>query len=485
MGYYFISIGGSGSKIMESLAHLCVAGILPGNEKLNIIAVDPDSGNGNFERAATIINEFSEFQNLDVGNDTPLFKNKIEIVRPFPWKPSTQNIKLDDLMNANIIKHTPLGKLYRALYTSKERNTSLNEGFRGHPSIGAAVLAQKFLFQRDQGWGHLIQEIQNDVGNSDRGVKIFLAGSIFGGTGAAGLPTISRLLREKLKDYSKKISIGGAFLLPYFTFISEEENNELFAKAKNFLTNAKAALKYYSLGKNDFDYMYFFGDSLLTDVNFSIGGNEQKNDSHIIEFYAALAAADFFDQEPCHDSQGTSFKYICRNREHAYDWEDFQRAVPNLKEKFVQFARFIFAYNQLVDPIIKDPPQQGFFEKLFSNKTPPWYVDLIKRPNVNVDTNEVKNFERYTLNFCNWLKQIETPRNGRQISLIKSSFFNVSQGKVHLVADEFKSCDFSQSNLTLAKVSNKLNSPSPNLKKLSTKNFGRLLRFLYEACRAS
>ena len=33
MGYYFISIGGSGAKVMESLTHLCAAGLLPNFEK--------------------------------------------------------------------------------------------------------------------------------------------------------------------------------------------------------------------------------------------------------------------------------------------------------------------------------------------------------------------------------------------------------------------------------------------------------------------
>lgn len=482
MGYYFISIGGSGSKIMEALTHLCVAGILPGNEKLNVIAVDPDSSNGNFERASAVIKDFSNFQNMNVGNESALFKNKVQIVEPFPWKPATHNVKLDNLMDANIIKDTPLGKLYRALYTSKERDTPLNEGFRGHPSIGAAVLAQKFLFQKDEGWGRLIQEIQNDVGNSDRGVKIFLAGSIFGGTGAAGIPTIARLLRDKLSPYTDRVSIGGVLLLPYFTFLSKEDDDELYAKSKNFLTNAKAALKYYSQGENDFDYMYFFGDSLPINVNFSIGGNEQKNNSHIIELYAALAAADFFAQEARH-SQGTEFKYICRNKENVFEWEDFLRLVPDFKEKFVQFSRFVFAYNQLISPIIKNPPQQGFFSRLLSNKTPPWYVDLIRRPNVDIDTNEVKCFERYTLAFCTWLKQIET-LNGREVALIKSSSFNVSQGKVQIETKEFNSCDYTMGNLTLGKVSERLNSPSQDLKKLPASDFGRLLRFLYESCRA-
>ena len=45
MSYYFISIGGSGAKVMESLAHLCVLGALPNTRKqkdIYIMAIDPD-----------------------------------------------------------------------------------------------------------------------------------------------------------------------------------------------------------------------------------------------------------------------------------------------------------------------------------------------------------------------------------------------------------------------------------------------------------
>ena len=69
MSYYFISIGGTGAKVMESLIHLCIAGILPENERLFISAIDPDVGNGNLERTATALNNFAVFQSFSVGND--------------------------------------------------------------------------------------------------------------------------------------------------------------------------------------------------------------------------------------------------------------------------------------------------------------------------------------------------------------------------------------------------------------------------------
>ncbi len=72
MSCYFISIGGSGAKILESLIHLTAAGILPGNEDLNVIALDPDTGNSNLGRTKSTLSFFQKFQDAEVGAGTDL-----------------------------------------------------------------------------------------------------------------------------------------------------------------------------------------------------------------------------------------------------------------------------------------------------------------------------------------------------------------------------------------------------------------------------
>ena len=120
MGYYFISIGGSGAKVMESLTHLCNAGVMPNREKLNVLAIDPDVGNGNLERTSAALNNYDVFQNLEVGNDTPLFKTKVSLIKPFPWNPTEHDKNLDDLMGYQTCSGTPLGILYEVLYSRRE-----------------------------------------------------------------------------------------------------------------------------------------------------------------------------------------------------------------------------------------------------------------------------------------------------------------------------------------------------------------------------
>lgn len=459
MSYYFISIGGTGAKVMESLTHICIAGLLPENERLYIAAIDPDVGNGNLERTSTALNNFAAFQNFSVGNDTPLFKNKISIVRPFPWNPTGHDKNLDDLIEFYHHNNTPVGKLYEILYTKKERDTTLNEGFRGHPSIGAAVLAKKF----DDG-SKLTAQIEKIIGEGEN-VKIFLAGSVFGGTGAAGLPTIARLLKNNLADYVDRISIGGALILPYFSFTPTNIKNELFARSENFLPNTKAALKYYSEKENLFDATYFIGDSVMTPVGeFSVGSANQRNEAHIVELYAALAAADFYSR-PLHAPK--IFKYICRHEHDKFSWSD----IPASSERFVQFARFIFAYVQLIKPVLIDLVSGD--AKAYKY---PWFVDFLK--GVDITAPDVVNFNFYAEAFAAWLKQLET-LNGREVFLINPAMFEANPARL-VDKKLFAALDGTKSKLTFHEIFYRLTEP---FKFDSTvKGFGKFLRRLYDAC---
>ena len=482
MGYYFISIGGSGAKVMESLTHLCIAGAMPDRGKLNVLSIDPDVGNGNLERTSAALNNYDVFQTLEVGADTPLFKTKVSLTKK-TWNPTGNDKTLDDLMVYQKCRGLPIGSLYEVLYTRKERATFLNEGFRGHPSIGAAVLAKNYALPDENStqWTEFVEKVRQDL-SGGREVKIFLSGSVFGGTGAAGIPTIARLLRDSLSEYGQRVSIGSALILPYFNFIAPEDQTNLFARSENFLTNTKAALKYYAQKDNVFNFMYFIGDSLTVPLkDFSPGSSTQKNDAHIVDFYAALAAIEFFRQpaeKPC------QFKYICHRQGNKFSWDDFPalREVTenseqefSLSERFVKFTRFIFAYIHMIKPVLK-----GLSGGTLRPYQYPWFVDYFR--DVNVNSTEVKNFEDYTESFVTWLKQLETVQD-REISLIMYSMFTANPACL-VRPDAFNSCDGQVNDvLTLHEVWYRL-AESSTLDYSSLQGFGKFLRALYEAVSA-
>ena len=502
MSYYFISIGGSGARVLEAITHLCAAGLLPNKEKRGYfyaMSIDPDTGNGNLTRTNRLLDCLNELQNVNIGKRTPLLKTPLKLAKPFVWSPTNLGNSLDDVISYETYRNKTIGKLYRALYTKKERQTILNEGFRGRPSIGAAVMAKKAMIDgntaivQEAAWQNLINAVRNDV-RTNGSAQIFLAGSVFGGTGAAGLPTISRLLRDIFKNNCQngEVRIGGALLLPYFSFEPTEEQKKesgLFASSENFLTNTKAALRYYSEnGGSGYDSMYFIGDNTMTSIpNFSVGATSQCNDAHIVDFFAAMAALHFYNS-----GDGKHCYYISRNLDNTFQWNDIPDVQMNdntkvsVRERFVQFTRFIFAYLHIVKPVFSDL-EAG--RKKESNY--PWYVDYLK--NVKVSSKEVRYFEEYAERFVRWLNQFEHSSGARSIEIINPESFSINDNHVEINSELFQTLDYGNSKVSINEVITRLNSSKGSWidiifggKKDTNQDFGQdfglFLRRLYDSC---
>ena len=474
MAYYFLSIGGSGAKVMESLLHLCIAGMLPNRtEELKIFSIDPDTGNGNLDRASAVLKNYEVFQELrdSVGHDTRLFQNKVSVIEPYPWSPTKHDTTLDDMMAYPMYKGKPIGDLYEVLYTKKERATKLDQGFRGHPSIGAAVLAQNYVQLKNKGeWNNLFRSFEGENAN----VKIFIAGSVFGGTGAAGLPTISRLLKNGDFKGNDKTLIGGAFMLPYFKFTPEGDNAQLFARSEAFTINTKAALKYYAQRDNVFSSMYLLGDSLLTHMpKFSIGARDQVNNAHILELYAALAAIDFFQSDITNDD--TTFKYICHDGDKIFKWSDFPNLYDdkeNFHHIFTKFTRFVLAYVQFIKPVLSQLIARQIPEYKY-----PWFIDMLKDMDINPKI--LTSFDNYVESFVTWLNQIET-LSEQSINLMNLKIFNENHTQIKDVS-AFETFDEGGTKLDLNEIWCRLTETSSS----SNKGFGKFLRLLYDACDGS
>ena len=505
MGYYFISVGGSGTRVLESVAHLCVAGLLPNKDKeghLYAMSIDPDTGNGNLTRTNTLLGCLNNFQHVQVGKGTPLLKTPLKLATPsFNWSPIDPGKKLDDVVSYMNYAHMPIGKLYESLYTKEERRTILDQGFRGRPSIGAAVMSMQAMNNVTNAWNNFIQEVRSDV-KIHGSAQIFLAGSIFGGTGAAGLPTIARLLRELFHDHcaSGKVRIGGALLLPYFSFsptasqrMEISKNRELFASADNFLTNTKAALRYYAdAGDSGYDSMYFIGDeTMLPMPNFSVGAATQRNDVHIVDFFAALAAVHFYSV-----NEGKHCYYISRNYDEKFEWEDlpdvemYDGTKVSVKERLAQFVRFIFAYLHIVKPVLP---------KLVSGKEPingyPWYKDYWLKEKIAIKDKEVLNFQDYAEKFVVWLDQVEHSTGAaRSVELINPKAFHIKKDQAEIDSDLFPTLDYGNSNLSINSIREYMakGEKPANWRRLfsggheqieDAQGFGLFLRRLYDSCK--
>ena len=294
MSYYVIGIGGTGAKCVESFIHLCAAGLMPDNKTLFSLFVDPDGSNGSLKRAGQLLQNYHDCNQLKAGA-TDLFKNDLRIARPDVWSPlQNKPQRLDQFFNYDTLHESAAAHLFDVLYSPKEKQTSLEYGFRGHPSIGAAVMAAAVRLGDEEPWATLRDQINLDVRNG-QGPKVILFGSIFGGTGASGVPTIGRLISNEFSQTKSGFNLGSVLMLPYFSF-DPVKAERLRVDADTFLLSTQSALDYYHRQDelNVCNAVYLLGNETLKPMrSSSIGGQMQENEPHFLELYAGLAAVHF------------------------------------------------------------------------------------------------------------------------------------------------------------------------------------------------
>jgi hypothetical protein len=430
---FIIGIGGSGAKCIESIVHLAAAGLYS-EEAIEILFIDPDEANGNVERARNSLRIYQDCQQLISGGNrlaninwmsTPIKSHNLW--SPFSEQPYNKDLASFFKYNSMEGSSAPLANLFDVLYAPEERQQQLDEGFRGRPAIGAAVMSQVDLKQLDkEPWASLIQSISNDANNGKK-PKILLCGSVFGGTGASGVPTIAKLLRSKLKadKLENTVKIGGIFLLPYFSFSapSGEDSRGLYAAADRFLLNTEAALRYYvSQAGSLFDTVYVLGNENSVDLKFSVGKGTQTNLPHFVELYAGLAARNFLKVE----DRNNPIVLISRQQTGRLTWQDLPES-PLVQKLMGNATRF--AYNWLSDfeGELAQLKGEGFkgLQK-FARWATPYYDDRVDSQ-IKFDSTHQQNgiqiLSDWSKDYLRWMSNLHDCQTDR-IELFKTEIFN-------------------------------------------------------------
>lgn len=369
---FFIGIGGSGAKSLEAFVHLCAAGLGP--DKVWVGLVDQDAANGHVAQARQLVEAYIDLraQLRPVGADCMALGNRLlhtQIVTggdDLLWQPEPrQGATLGDHVFGPAALTDEQRQLLGCLFTPEELALPLDEGFRGRPAIGAAT------FLRAEAQASFWQELSDAVKRASHGggapggtagnnpVRVFLAGSICGGTGAAGFPTLARILNKDFGEHGVKI--GGALLLPYFQFPRSTDPSEIVAESAGFLAQTSKALKYYyHLLKDDpiFSDLYVVGWNplLSTTDKPEKGGDKQRNPPLAPELLAALAAGRFMRMPPGNNR----IRYLGRRSAGALHWADLPTVtdLPNdhrggagqVRAAFGSLIRFAYAFNYVYAP---------------------------------------------------------------------------------------------------------------------------------------
>ena len=334
MNLFAIGVGGSGAKCLEAAIHLHTLGLFdregsPPTE-LGVLFVEPDRQSALLHRARTaLIRTQSLRKALD--GVTRRFCHGGDLKDYGVWNPVESVAAQGALTMAQIytkqtLAHTSpaLGGLMDCLFTQEEQKLDLREGFRGRPPIGSALMSAIEL-EHDPTWRQFLEDVRQ-AAKGGQDVYIHMFGSVFGGTGASGVPTVGRLLRNWLKEERiQRAALNASFLLPYFNFKNHgTKDTGLHAEAGNFLLNTSAALQYLSQdgtrSQDDtrtFDRVYLLGSDAKVAYDFSIGGTSQANGAHLVELLAALGPRDSFGKT-AEDAAYT----LSRDSQGSVNWND-------------------------------------------------------------------------------------------------------------------------------------------------------------------
>jgi hypothetical protein len=259
-------------------------------------------------------------------------------------------------------------------------------------------------------WEDMADKKPNDI-------RVFIVGSVFGGTGAAGFPTLGskNLIKfnenAKIGDKLSKVLLGGALILPYFSFETDSNTEEkMFVTTNDFPIATKAALQYYNEKDLGFDQIYFIGDSLGQKVGkFGVGSGKQTNSPHYIELVSGLAAFDFFDQ-PAISGVPDKMLFTATRETNVIKWNQlpFSRDSILLKSKQLSFKKSItdmtvFAYAFLTygNSILNSP---------HNDIKDTWYRDYFKFKNAREEdkvkdprNEKIDGMESFLKKFLFWI----------------------------------------------------------------------------------
>src|SRR5205085_5066244 len=121
-----------------------------------------------------------------------LNENETDPSQQFPcfWQdPNNPDRTFGTVINYDQLS-SPFRSFINLFYEEEDLNLRLGKGYRGRPNIGAVALIsdlRRTLDAPGKGLYEFMSAIETDTRSSEF-VRVFICGSVFGGTGAAGLP---------------------------------------------------------------------------------------------------------------------------------------------------------------------------------------------------------------------------------------------------------------------------------------------------------
>lgn len=372
--YFVLGIGGTGMRCIESLIHLCGMGMFDETD-IHLMALDTDKNNGNFARLKEVKEAYLKSKGGDASQRTSLndtfFSANIhyyEFSPDYETKSDFKRVFNYGDTKFNSPEQTDVADL---VLTKNVEEFNLRHGYRAQTHLGSMMMYHSILeAARSNQNNQLKSYVQKLIQASQNGeARVFILGSVFGGTGASSIPIIPQAISKAAEIISNGAAnilnnayFGSTLLTAYFNFQAptgqELENQKIIATSDKFALNSQVAMMFYDddiTVKSTYQKFYMLGTPGLEwdpmvkkDQNETItGGASQRNDSHYIELMAACAAHDFLrlssdELRSCKMNNNTDYLFRSIDDSGKLEFRDFvgQSLENEFAKKLGMFTAF-------------------------------------------------------------------------------------------------------------------------------------------------
>lgn len=320
---YVFAVGGTGARVLKSLMMLMASGVDMKAKMVVPIIMDPHADNEDVKRTIECIRAYDAINRKLGPENKGFFRTPVKTLRELHLgEASSENVVFElsdvdqqtfsDYIDFPSLKTTDQamiellfsGELQKPDRVIQKRDTNMDEGFYGNPDLGSVVLNQ--FAETD--------DYEAFASTYNEGDRVIIISSIFGGTGAAGLPVILNNIRNAMNSGHQNGAvlsnavIGTMIVLPYFSIQNDDKSS---IKNGDFYVKTRSALSYYyenvsKQGLNKINATYYIGDHGGTDAAYKNdpGYGGQKNKAHFTEFAAATGVVDFCNLQGMRSSNG-------------------------------------------------------------------------------------------------------------------------------------------------------------------------------------
>ena len=205
MKRYVLLVGGTGARLADALLVAGCAGVFPA-EKLNVLLADTDRRG--MQSASLISAKMADYARIHqaMENKNGPFRTDLAFLS-WPEKLPENASTLADFTADSEAD----ALLCQALFDGDAAALDLHEGFHGRRMLGLVTYAG-LLHDAEQDHTDVLSCMADEMAEAAAAgeeVRVVLAGSICGGTGAAGIAALTRYIRQRTEN---KVNLGAVLL---------------------------------------------------------------------------------------------------------------------------------------------------------------------------------------------------------------------------------------------------------------------------------